>query len=133
MIPIPIPLQAYGALFIAIVTLWPLFLLGSWSPVSVISSIAICIGVLGLVWKYCSSSYVSFWTGINVISARLSSGCFNITIIYLLPFLVVVYFLGIYFTLSGLISGRAGAQEKWANFILKFVDKSTSNNTEEGI
>lgn len=128
----PIPIQAYGVLLIAIVTLWPLLLLGSWSPVSVMSSIAVCIGVLALVWKYCSSSYVSFWTGIHVISARLSSGCFNITIIYLLPFLVVIYLLCIFFTLSGLISGRARAQEKWSTFVLKFVNKSTSNSAEEG-
>lgn len=127
----PIPIQAYGILLIALVTLWPLFLLGSWSPVSVISSIAVCIGVLVLVWKYCSSSYVSFWAGIHVISARLSSGCFNLTIIYLLPFLVVVYIMGIFFTASSLISGRARAQEKWSNFILKFVNRSASNSSEE--
>ncbi len=118
----PIPIQFYGVILIAVITLWPLFLSGSWSPVSVISSTAISVGLLILVWKYCSSSYVSFWTGIHVISARLSSGFFNITILYLLPFLVIVYFISIFFTLSGLISGRSRSQELWSNFILKFTD-----------
>jgi hypothetical protein len=74
---------------------------------------------------------VSFWTGIHVISVRLSSGCFNLTILYLLPFLVVVYLISIFFTLEGLITGRACAQEKWANFILKFVEKPSGGNSEE--
>jgi hypothetical protein len=125
----PIPIQTYGFVLIALITLWPLLLLGAWSSGSVVASIAISIGVLALVWRYCSSSYVSFWTGIHVISVRLSSGCFNLTILYLLPLLVIVYLISIFFTLAGVITGRSHSQEKWANFILKFVEKPTDINT----
>jgi hypothetical protein len=127
----PIPLRIYSVVLIALVTLWPLLLSGSWSFGSVIASIIISVGLLALVWRYCTSSYISFWTGLHVISVRLSSGCFNVTILYLLPFLVVVYFISIFFTLEGLIIGRARSQEKWANFILKFVEKSSSGSSEE--
>ena len=127
----PIPIQSYGVLLIAVVTLWPFLLSGSWSFGPVIASVAVCVGLLALVWRYCSSSYVSFWTGIHIISARLSSGCFNLTILYLLPFLVVVYFISIFFTLEGLISGRERSKERWSNFILKFVEKQPNLSDEQ--
>ena len=127
----PIPIQTYGVVLIALVTLWPLLLSGSWSSGSVIAGVVVCVGLLALVWRYCSSSHVSFWTGIHVISARLSSGCFNLTILYLLPFLVVVYFISIFFTLEGIISGRDRSKERWSNFILKFVEKQPNTSYEE--
>lgn len=127
----PIPIQTYGVLLIAVVTLWPFLLSGSWSIGTVVASVAVCVGLLALVWRYCSSSYVSYWTGIHVISARLSSGCFNLTILYLLPFLVVVYFISIFFTLEGLISGRDRSKERWSNFILKFIEKQTDLSDEQ--
>ena len=127
----PIPIQTYGVLLIALIIFWPLLLLASWSLLSVILSIIISIGLLALVWRYCSSSYVSFWIGIHVISARLSSGCFNLTILYLLPFLIVVYLISIFFTIEGLITGRARTQDKWTKFILKFVENQPSMRSEE--
>jgi len=128
---LPITIQTYGVLLVAVVTLWPFLFSGSWSPVSLATSIVVSVVILVVVWRYCSSVYMSFWEGIHVISARLSSGCFNVTILYLLPFLVIVYLISIFFTLEGLFSGRTRSQERWANLIMKFIKKSPGDNSEE--
>jgi hypothetical protein len=83
------------------------------------------------VWRYCSSPSLSFVDGMNIISSRLTSGCVNITMLYLFPFLLCVYLAFVVFTFIGFVKGRLYTQEKWLHFILHFVKKQQINNVDE--
>jgi hypothetical protein len=122
-----IPVTAYAYLFFLALIGCP-FLVLIWDyPVALaLEIIGIDIPLLVLVWHYCSSPQLSFVHGIHVISARLSSGCLNLTIIYLFPFLLFIYLLFIVYSVIGIFKGRIFTQLKWLQFVLKFVKKETS-------
>jgi hypothetical protein len=116
-----VPSKTYSYLLVLVVTLWPLFLLLNNTPLWKIAMlIALSIGLLALVWHYCTSKEDSFVNGLAVIAASLSSGCANITILYLLPFLIIVYLIFVFHTIIGLGSGRHYTQHQWAKFTDKY-------------
>jgi hypothetical protein len=109
--------KAYAYLLTALVILWPLFLLLASVPLwKILFLIALSAGLWVLVWRYCSSPEAPFLNGLGVISATMFSGCADLTIIYLLPFLVIVYLIFVVHTLIGLVHGRQYTQEKWIHF-----------------
>ena len=113
--------KAYAYLLTALVVLWPLFLLLASVPfLKILFLIALSAGLWVLVWKYCSSPETSFLNGLGVISATMFSGCADLTIIYLLPFLVIVYLIFVFHTLIGLVHGRQYTQEKWIHFTSRY-------------
>jgi hypothetical protein len=115
-----IPVKIYPYLLILLVTLWPLFLLFTPMPLyKILILITLSIALLTLVWNFCTSKDTSFVNGLAVISATMTSGCANITILYLLPFLVVVYLICIFQSVVGLVRGRHYTQAQW----IKFTDK----------
>ena len=116
-----ITVKAYAYLLTALVILWPLFLLLASVPfLKILFLIALSAGLWVLVWKYCSSPETSFLNGLGVISATMFSGCADLTIIYLLPFLVIVYLIFVFHTLIGLVHGRQYTQEKWIHFTSRY-------------
>jgi hypothetical protein len=115
------PTKTYAYLLVIAVTMWPLFLLLNAVPLwKIILLIIFSIGLLALVWKFCSSAENSFINGLAVISACLTSGCANVTILYLLPFLVIVYLIFVFHTVIGLGSGRQYTRYKWEQFTNRF-------------
>jgi hypothetical protein len=126
----------YVFFLIGIVTLWPLFLLISSWPLALKLVLVILLIILSslllfLVWKYTSSNYVSFMKGVNIISANLETGCLNVTILYLIPYLIFVYFLFVYHTFKGFSRGRAYTQQKWYDFVKKRYDDYIATKNEE--
>jgi hypothetical protein len=116
-----VPAKTYAYLLTALVILWPLFLLFAAMPFpKVLFLIVLSAGLWILVWKYSSSSETSFLNGLGVISATMFSGCADLTIIYLLPFLVVVYLIFVFYTFAGLVRGRQYTQDKWIHFTNKY-------------
>ena len=112
--------KIYAYLLALVVTLWPLFLLLTSMPLfKILALIALSVALWVLVWKFCDSPQASFMNGLSVISATMRSGCADITIIYVLPFLVGVYLIFVFHTVVGLVRGRQYTQAKW----LKFTDK----------
>lgn len=127
-----IPIAFYGLMLIILVIGWPfLLLIWSLSLPLVIFLFVISFLLLILVWHYCSSPSVSFMDGIHIISSRLSSGCMNITILYLPAFLLFVYLVFVIFTFIGIRKGRIYTQNKWNNFIMRFVNKKPINDVGE--
>ncbi len=115
-----IPVKGYAYLLILLVTLWPLFLLFTTMPLyKILILIALSLALLTLVWNFCTSKDTSFVNGLAVISATMTSGCANITIIYLLPFLTFVYLICVFQSVIGLVRGRRYTQAQW----IKFTDK----------
>ena len=113
--------KAYAYLLTAFVILWPLFLLLASVPLwKILFLIALSGGLWVLVWKYATSPETSFLNGLGVISATMFSGCADLTIIYLLPFLVVVYLIFVFYTLIGLVRGRWYTQDKWIHFTNRY-------------
>jgi hypothetical protein len=120
---IRIPIQIYAFLTIVCVTMWPIVLLytKTMTPLTMAFNMLGSIVVLIIVWRYCSSPTISFWNGLVVISAKLNSGCFNISILYLPLFLTVIYLIALTFTLVGIFKGKSWSQGKWLGLIGKFV------------
>ena len=113
--------KAYAYLLTALVILWPLFLLLVSVPfLKILFLIALSAALWVLVWKYAASPETPFLNGLGVISATMFSGCADLTIIYLLPFLVVVYLIFVFHTLIGLVRGRQYTQEKWIHFTNRY-------------
>ena len=113
--------KAYAYLLTALVILWPLFLLLVSVPfLKILFLIALSAALWVLVWKYAASPETPFLNGLGVISATMFSGCADHTIIYLLPFLVVVYLIFVFHTLIGLVRGRQYTQEKWIHFTNRY-------------
>jgi hypothetical protein len=84
--------------------------------------------VLILVWRYTSSPVLSFMAGMDIISGRLASGCANLTILYLIPFLLILYVVFIFITFIGLFKGRVYVQNAWIRFISRFVERRPADN-----
>jgi len=100
-------------------TLAPFSIVYTHALYKILILIALSIALLTLVWNFCTSKDTSFVNGLAVISATMTSGCANITIIYLLPFLVVVYLICVFQSVVGLVRGRHYTQAQW----IKFTDK----------
>jgi hypothetical protein len=116
---------AYAYLTVLLLTLWPLILLAwSFDIVSTIVLIVLSIGLFILVWKQCSSQTCSLLRGFEVISAKLASGCANISILYVPIVLVGAYFACIFYTFVSSWRGTEYSQSHWLNFVYKFVDKT---------
>ncbi len=116
----------YSAIIVLIIFLWPLILIGApdsqtqslfWPSIVINSFVAI------LVWYYNSYDELSFFKGLNVISASMMSGCANITVLYLPLVLIVIYFIAAFNTLIGLFKGRPYTQEKWVKLVVGFHER----------
>ena len=113
--------KIYAYLLALVVTLWPLFLLLTPMPLfKILLLIALSVALWVVVWKFCDSPQASFMNGLSVISATMRSGCADITIIWVLPYLVGVYLIFVFHTVIGLVRGRQCTQEKWLKFTARY-------------
>lgn len=125
------PISIYAYLLLIIIIGCPfLILIWDYPIVLALELLTADIILLALVWYYCSSRYVSFINGIHLISGKLTSGCANITIVYLLPFLFLIYLEFVFFTILGFFYGRSYTQKKWLNFILHFIKEKPQIDTK---
>ena len=115
------PVKLYAYMFMLLAIFWPLFLLlGPMDPWKIAVLVAMSLGLFVLVSKLSGSKEVTFIDGLAVIAATMRSGCANITLLYVLPYLLVIYLIFIVHTLTGLVYGRAYTQEKWRLFTDKY-------------
>jgi len=75
--------------------------------------------VLVFVWVYNSSPQLSFTKGLEIISNANMSGCANITMVYLIPLLFIVYFAALFNAVVGLVKGKKYTEKKWVNEVSK--------------
>jgi len=70
-----------------------------------------------------SSKIYSYWDGLNIISGSMMSGCANITILYAVPAILIVYLISIYNAFLGMFYGKRFAEDKWLNIVLWFYNR----------
>ena len=75
--------------------------------------------ILAFVWKYNSSPHLSFTKGLEIISNANMSGCVNLTMIYLIPILFIVYFTALINAIVGLVKGKKYTERKWIDEVSK--------------
>jgi len=113
--------KIYAYMLALVVTLWPLFLLLTPMPLfKILLLIALSVALWVLVWKFCDSPQGSFIIGLSIIAATMRSGCADLTIIYVLPYLIVVYLIFIFHTVIGLVRGPQYTQGKWYKFTARY-------------
>jgi len=113
--------KIYAYILALVVTLWPLFLLLTPMPLfKILLLIALSVALWVLVWKFCDSPQGPFIIGLSIIAATMRSGCADLTIIYVLPYLIVVYLIFIFHTVIGLVRGRQYTQGKWYKFTARY-------------
>ncbi len=76
--------------------------------------------VLAFVWVYNSSPRLSFTKGLEIISNANMSGCANLTMIYLIPILFIVYFMALVNAAIGLVKGKKYTEGKWIEEVSKY-------------
>lgn len=82
--------------------------------------LAFDLGQFLFVRHYNALPDLSFRQGLRVVCVSMSSGCANLTILYVFPLLGVVYAIASVNAVLGLIFGKASAQERWKKLILWF-------------
>ena len=113
--------KIYAYMLALVVTLWPLFLLLTPMPLfKILLLVALSVALWVLFWKFCDSPQGSFIIGLSIIAATMRSGCADLTIIYVLPYLIVVYLIFIFHTVVGLVRGRQYTQGKWYKFTARY-------------
>jgi len=75
--------------------------------------------VLAFVWVYNSSPKLSFIKGLEIICNVNMSGCANLTMIYLIPILFIVYFVAFFNAVAGLVKGKKYTERKWIDEVSK--------------
>jgi hypothetical protein len=120
-----VPRNAYAYIAVGLATLWPcIMLIWAWPLALVIPLTLLSIVLFIFVWKRVSSQECTLLLGFEVISTKLASGCANISILYLPPFLMIVYLICLFYAIVSTWSGKTHAQTWWLKFIYKFVDQA---------
>jgi len=73
------------------------------------------LNIIGMVFtfRYNSSSRLSFFKGLEIITSANMSGCGNLTAIYIYPFLFTVYCMAVFNAIMGLFKGKVYTEKKW--------------------
>ncbi len=116
----------YAGGFVLLVFGWPLYLVDTVSLSFFIFILLVNSSIAINSWYQCSSRELSYFAGLNAISASLMSGCANITLLYLPFILIYVHLKSIYYSVFGLYRGRWNAQRRWQVLVLSFVRRSSS-------
>jgi hypothetical protein len=93
-------------------------------PVAGVLFMAADIGLFLLARQYNGSVELSLRQGLGTISAAMSSGCANLTILYIFPLLGVVYTVAVANALLGLFQGQERAQKRWLRLVGWFARHS---------
>ena len=108
----------------AIVCFWPLLLLQEFLALwSIIILVIVNIGLLVFTFIFCSEEELSFYHGLAMIIMPIQSGCANITIIYALPLLCVLYYYALFLSVIGIFKGKKFTLFHWQKLVLWFFGK----------
>lgn len=119
----------YAGFSMGLIAFWPvlLILISIWSdeeilPISQLIPISIInILIFIIVVTQSSSNYLTFYEGFVLISEKYSSGCANITILYMPIIHFLLYLVMILITFIGLLKGKDFTQDVWQKLIFKLV------------
>jgi len=106
--------KIYAYLFVLLWILVPALTLMGSPDVITISWIILSVGSLVLTMRRLGGPKISYMEGLELLSRRFSSGCANITIIYIFPLLTFYHLM---YTVKALIwikKPKAFSQEKFA-------------------
>ncbi len=101
-----------GAIFLAPIC-WAI---STPSVFSVMAAALIIYSVLVTMY-YCHVDGMSFAQALGAMSAKYSSGCANITILYIWIIVLVYLVYGMYLTAFGMIKGRSHSRDRWLHFL----------------
>lgn len=107
--------------FAGIVVLWPVNIGNIYLRVIVF---AINSLLLALPFYYCSTPRCSFFDGLYIVSARMMTGCANISIFTVIPALLIIYGKAIYYSILGASKGRHVSGSKWEELISTYIEPS---------
>lgn len=114
----------YSIISILFISLLPIALISKYfSTLIYIILMILNILLIVFVFYFCSSENINYWDGLNIISSSLMSGCANITFLYCIPTLIIIYYVMLVISLIGLIKGRTYAQNYWINTVNWFYSK----------
>ena len=109
----------YPTLLLSLIFIWPLYLLQVLVLPHVIMVLILNAAIIANAWYQCASSELGYFEGMVIISAPLLSGCANITIIYLLLILFIVFLISVYFSVVALFREREYAQDSWRVLVIR--------------
>lgn len=112
----------YAVFSIVFFIAWPFILITTLNFINFIEIFTLNLILFVTVYKRSSSARYSFKEGLSVVSMRFSSGCANITIIYMPVFHAVLYIVMILLTIIGFFVGKDFTRNNWTNIIYKFDD-----------
>ncbi len=69
------------------------------------------------VWSYNSTPEIPLIEGLCLITNKARSGCLNITILYIIPLLFLIYVALIINVILGVIKGRKYSKSKWLKLV----------------
>jgi len=117
--PIPSQIYPFLSLLIAVAAPWLFLRLDSdWKFWTVE---AVDVILLGFVWWATTNRDFNFWTSLLLIARRNQSGCFNLTVIYMVPLLLVMYVIGIVLSVIGIKAGKAWVERTWVRIVCKLA------------
>ena len=82
-----------------------------------LSTSALIIYSVAMPMYYCHVDGMSFAQALGAMSAKYSSGCANITILYIWMVVLVYLAYGMYLTALGMIKGRPYSRDRWIQFL----------------
>ena len=114
----------YAGIFFGMLVLVPVILAvalarHAGNTVHIVAAVA-NVALLALVWYYNSGPSLSLWKGFVEICRDMSSGCANITILYIFFLLAAVYLIAAVNAAIGVFKGRAVSQDRWHRLVLWF-------------
>lgn len=76
--------------------------------------------LVGMLWFYNGSEIVSYLEGLTIVARASRMGCAGFGILLVLPVLVSVFVISLFFLLEGIIRGRQVSQNHWIKLISWF-------------
>jgi hypothetical protein len=123
--------SVYSIFSIMIITGWPFFLLFFsildeqislvWPIQHLISIGIVNIIIFVIVYKQSSSPYLSFNEGLALVAIKYSSGCANLTLLYMPIFHIILYLIMILVTFIGFFRGSDSTKRFWSNLIFELT------------
>lgn len=107
----------YALVFITLLLTWPLYVVSNFGILLLCLVINTSI-FLTVVW-FINSPELSFWRGLSLLCESYSTGCANITMLYIIPLLLAYYVLMIIATCKGFWQGKNYTKNWWIKTIYK--------------
>ena len=129
----PIPSWFFPSLFVGFLYLWPLLLFEKFGLPITASALAVNALLASGVWYLTTSKRLSYFAGLHVITLSFMSGCANITALYIVPVLLGIHLLGLYYSVRALGAGRSYSQERWYALANSFHKRRTGQALPGGV